>query len=279
MKRSAFLLTGVGLALAAGALFAVGYRLTTATVPVLTASTAIPADTPVQADELTTTRVPRHFAEQAGLITDPPSALVGHYLSVSTVPGEPISANMISTTNDLQALLNQYTAAQHEQGVLMDFTANTALANLVEPGQTIAITVTPQGQGAVPQLYPVYVLSVSVPQPSNNSSLGGSSSSSKVIYLFIPMSEYDAVSAAILSGSAHVVFLPSGMTLPNVSSPSSAPSTSTGPSASSSNTTSGTNSNPTAPVMPGSTHISTSSSTPATPSPSVQHKAVQPKHK
>ncbi|WP_193352797.1 hypothetical protein [Alicyclobacillus acidocaldarius] len=260
MKRSAFLLTGVGLALAAGVLFAAGYRLTTATVPVIAANTYIPADTPVEPNELTTIAVPRRFAKQAGLLNISPSQLAGHYLSVSTVPDEPISVNMVANTNDLQALLNQYVSIHHTQGVVMNFTANSALANLVEPGQMIALTVTPQGQNATPQLYPVYVLSVLEPQTSNNSTFGGNSSSSKVLYLFVPMSEYPVVASAVLAGNAQVVLYPTGMTLPSTTNSASSVAPNAPQSMPATNATSATNgpnvtvtSNPTAPVAPPST--------------------------
>lgn len=208
MKRSAFLLTGVGLAVIAGGLFAVGYKLTTDTVPVITAKTYIPADTPVNPSELGTEQVPRMFARQMGAITNGQS-LAGRYLSVSAVPGEPLTMNMVATANDLQALVTQYATAHHVNGVLVDYPANSALANAVQPGQDIALAINPSGQNATPQLYPVHVLAVSAPQQLNNSPLSiNNNSSSKTLYLFVPTSEYDQIAQAILSGSARVVFLP-----------------------------------------------------------------------
>lgn len=234
MKRSAFLLTGVGLAIIAGGLFALGYKLTTNTVPVVTAKTYIPADTPVNPAELGTEQVPRMFARQMGAITNGQS-LMGHYLSVSAVPGEPITVDMVATANDLQALVSQYAAAHHVNGVLVDYSANSALANAVQPGQDIALAITPSGQNATPELYPVHVLAVSAPQPSSNSSplSINNNSSSKTLYLFVPTSEYDQIAPAILSGSARVVFLPNDSTneinAPHVNSNASNASSATTP--------------------------------------------------
>ncbi|MBX5437895.1 MAG: hypothetical protein IRZ33_11925, partial [Alicyclobacillaceae bacterium] len=80
MKRNAFLLTGVGLAVVAGVLFALGYRAATSTVPVVAAKTAIPADVPVNPSDLTTMQVPRSFARQIGAVGNP-NDLAGRYLS------------------------------------------------------------------------------------------------------------------------------------------------------------------------------------------------------
>lgn len=220
MKRSTFLLLGVGMAVIAGGLFGLGYKLTTDTIPVVTAKTFIPADTPVAPTELTAEQIPRMFARQMGAMTDEQS-LVGHYLSVSAVPGEPITVNMVATANDLQALVSQYAAAHHTQGVLVDYSANSALANAVQPGQDIALAITPSGQNASPQLYPVHVLAVSAPPSSNSSSplAMNNNSSGKTLYLFVPTSEYEQIAPAILSGSARVVFLPGGAGDSNAASP------------------------------------------------------------
>ncbi|ACV58226.1 SAF domain-containing protein [Alicyclobacillus acidocaldarius] len=228
MKRSAFLLTGVGLAVIAGGLFAVGYKLTTDTVPVITAKTYIPADTPVNPSELGTEQVPRMFARQMGAITNEQS-LAGRYLSVSAVPGEPLTMNMVATADDLQALVTQYAQAHHVHGVLVDYAANSALANAVQPGQDIALAINPSGQNATPELYPVHVLAVSAPQQQSNSPLNiNNNSASKTLYLFVPTSEYDRIAQSILSGSARVVFLPNPSTgtasVPNATvAPSSPP--------------------------------------------------------
>lgn len=209
LKRSTFLLMGVGLAVVAGGLFAFGYKMATDTIPVLTAKSYIPADTPVQPGDLTTAQVPKSFARQMGALTRADD-VTGHYLSVSVVPGEPITKGMLATSDDLQALASQYAAEHHTDGVLVDYPANSALAGAAQPGQDIALVVTPQGQNAVPRLYPVHVLAVSTPPAQNNGPLSlGNNSSGKTLFLFVPREEYTEVAPALAGGQARVVFLPS----------------------------------------------------------------------
>ncbi|WP_231493465.1 SAF domain-containing protein [Alicyclobacillus macrosporangiidus] len=208
VKRSTFLLMGVGLAVVAGGLFAFGYKMATDTVPVVTAKSFIPADTPVQGGDLTTTQVPKSFARQMGALTRA-GDVTGHYLSVSAVPGEPITRGMLATSDDLQALASQYAAEHHTDGVLVDYAANSALANAAQPGQDVALAVTPQGQNAAPKLYPVHVLAVSAPQTQQSSPLSlNNNSSGKTLFLFIPSTEYKEIAPALTAGQAHVVFLP-----------------------------------------------------------------------
>ncbi|MCL6548249.1 MAG: SAF domain-containing protein [Alicyclobacillus sp.] len=210
MKRNAFLLVGVGLAVMAGVLGALGYRAATSTVPVVAAKTPIPADTPVDPSQLTTMQVPRSFAQRFGAVGNP-NDLAGRYLSVSVVPGEPITVGMVASANDLEALASQYAAEHHVDGVLVDFAANSALANAAQPGQDVALVVTPQGQNQAPQLYPVHVLAVSAPQSQNNGPLSmNTGNQNKTLFLFVPRDEYTQVAPALLGNQAHVVLLPSG---------------------------------------------------------------------
>ncbi|WP_231493549.1 SAF domain-containing protein [Alicyclobacillus macrosporangiidus] len=212
VKRSTFLLMGVGLAVVAGGLFAFGYKMATDTVPVVTAKSFIPADTPVQAGDLTTAQVPKSFARQMGALTRA-GDVTGHYLSVSVVPGEPIMKGMLATTDDLQALASQYATEHHTDGVLVDYPANSALASAAQPGQDVALVVTPQGQNAVPKLYPVHVLAVSAPQTQQSSPLSlNNNNSGKTLFLFVPSDEYAAIAPALTAGQAHVVFLSAGQT-------------------------------------------------------------------
>jgi hypothetical protein len=210
VKRNTFLLMGIGLAAVAGGVFAFGYKMATDTVPVVTAKSPIPADTPVDPSELTTTQVPKAFARQMGALSRP-GDVAGHYLSVSVVPGELITQGMLASVNDLQALASQYAAQHHVDGVLVDMAATTPLANAAQPGQDIALVVTPQGQNAAPQLYPAHVLAVSAPPPQSGGPLSmNTNNQSKTLFLFVPRDEYTQVAPALLNNQAHVVFLPSG---------------------------------------------------------------------
>lgn len=199
-----FLIGSIVAAVAAGALFGVGYTRVTKTVPVVVAAEPITMDRPISETALKTIDVPQKFADQTGAVRDP-KQLVGRYLSVSVLPDQPITKNMMSTVQDLQGLLNQYVSENEVQGVLMQLPVTTALAGHVRPGQDIALLITSQAGNApvAPSLVsPIHVLAIDTPPDDNGKG-------KSTLLIFVRQDQFSFVSAAVAANQAQVVMYPS----------------------------------------------------------------------
>lgn len=170
-------LISIGLAVLAGGVAAFGYYETNHTVSVVVATQEIPANQTVTPQEITVTQVPAAYAKAANLVTSL-SLVNGKMLAVPAVQGEPINVQMLNTSSDLQAVVNQY-AQKTGPGYLATIPGNGAWAQVINPGADIAIL-----QGAV-LLQPIHVIAAYTP-----ASGGGA----PVWFVFVPQAEYDKFS-------------------------------------------------------------------------------------
>lgn len=207
MKRSWYLYVSLAAAVGAGALGFWGYKQVTQSVEVVVAANQITMDTQILEESLITMSVPTSFAEQAHLISNP-AELTGKYLSVSVQPGQPISTNMVSTAEDVQALLTAYATSKNEQGVLMQLPVTDAVEGLARPGQDVALMVSNQnGNTKQTQLVsPIHVLAVQRSTDGSNKS---------TLLLFVRNDQFQLVSNAMAANQAHLVMYPTAGELPD----------------------------------------------------------------
>ena len=140
---------------------------------VVAAKSTIPANTPIEPSELTelsineTTAKTLHAVPYAAV-----KALVGRDLNTTLPGGVPILGALMSTANDLQAVINQYAKAHHVSGLGLEIDVNGALLTQVQAGDSVLLFVPPSSsQGALSTL-PFHL---TVPVLQANASGGGSS--------------------------------------------------------------------------------------------------------
>lgn len=198
----------LGLAILAGGLFSYGYLEATRDTTVVVAKTSVPMNSPVTTNELSTIQVPVAYARQIGALNQI-QELAGKYLSVSIIPGQVITANMIASATDMQAVLNQYATNHQTQGVLMELPVKSVLAGMAQPGQNVALLVPGQGANGTPQLIaPVHILAVQQPPKTSGglSITGGDSNATATLLVFVPDGQFGSVAPALINGQAQVVF-------------------------------------------------------------------------
>ena len=176
-----YALISMALAILAGGVAAFGYYEANHTVPVVVSTQPIQANTPVSQQDITTQQVPAGYAQANNLITSP-SVVLGKMLSVAAVQGEPINSQMLNTSSDLQALVNQY-AQTHGPGYLATIPAGGAWGTAIQSGADIAI----EQQGSV--LAPIHILAMYTPS-------GGGA---PMWFAYVPQSMYPKFSTINLS--------------------------------------------------------------------------------
>lgn len=210
LSKNYALIGGVGVAVLAGALAFYGYGLATKTTTVIAANTSIPMNTPITPQDLETLSVPISFAHQEDAATNT-DELVGKMLQIPVVQGQVITANMMSTQNNIEGVLTAYSAQKNEPGVLMEMTVSNVLESLAQAGQDVAFVIpAAQNSGSAPQLIaPIKILAVEA-APKQSSSMGSSGGGSATMLVFIPDSIFNEVATPLLANQVQIVLYPQG---------------------------------------------------------------------
>lgn len=131
-----------------------------------------------------------------------PSQVVGHYLSFAVPKGYPVTSGDLNRASSFSTFLTQYVKKTGHTGMLMALPVQSPLASVVQAGESIALLLPSQQNGAVAgvqTIEPVPVLNVM--QPAK----GGAPTD---LLLFVSQQDYNLLAPAILTNSVQVGLIP-----------------------------------------------------------------------